>query len=248
MPSGIAARSAACSTGLIRTVGGAATGSTVSRPTCSSTASAARARPGLGGTSPPARRQLIRASERERPRHCGCRRTHAGRLRRLLPPAHEMGAVLAARQRGVGDHRAGLGQRDGLQVQVLSQFDHTVPLVRVGRQASAQIANGLTQAERPDRHDPHATGDGRGVGGGHQYPAGRADGPQTIQVRRVGQVIEYHQPRTAGLAQPAEELGGNRLTAARLVPAGRGGRRRGVAGQHSGPARGLDPDQQVYTA
>jgi hypothetical protein len=105
-----------------------------------------------------------------------------------------MGPVLAARQRGVGDYRAGLGQRDRLQVQVLSQFDHTMPLVRVGRQASAQIADGLTQAERPERHDPHAAGDGRSLGGGHQHPASRAGWPQTIQVRRVGQVVEYHQP------------------------------------------------------
>ena len=129
----------------------------------------------------------------------------------------------------------------------MSQFDRAETLVRVGRQAPVQIADGLTQAERPDRHDPRAARDGCGVGGGHQHPPGRA-WPQTFQVRRIGQVIEYHQPRTAGLAQPAEELGGDRLATARLVPAAHGGRRRGVAGQHRGPARGLDPDQQVYTA
>ena len=190
MPSGIAARSAACSTGLIRTVGGAVTGSTVSRA-CSSAASAARALSLLAGTSPsPARKspaagamrmvsgmpcpssRAARASSNwadrpapadppgraERPCHRGCWRPCAGRFRQLLPPAHEMVPVLAARQRGVGDHRAGLGQRDRLQVQVLSQFDHTLPLVRVGRQASTQIADGLTQAERPERHDLHAAG------------------------------------------------------------------------------------------
>ena len=53
MPSGIAARSAACSTGLIRTVGGADFGSTVSKPACSS---AVRARSLLAGTPPPPER------------------------------------------------------------------------------------------------------------------------------------------------------------------------------------------------
>ena len=78
------------------------------------------------------RRQLARPLERERPRHRGRRRPCAGRLRQLLPPAHEMSLILTARQRGVGNHRACLGQRDRLEVQGLSQFDRAVPLVRVG--------------------------------------------------------------------------------------------------------------------
>ena len=157
----------------------------------------------------PVRRQLVRPSEQEHPCHRGGRRPCAGRLGQLLPPAHEMGPVLAARQRRAGDHRAGLGQRDRLEVHVPSQLDRTEPLVRVSLQASVQIANCLAHAERTDWHDPHAAGDGRRVGGGHQHPAGRTGRPQSVKVRRAGQVIEYHQPRTAGLAQPAEELGGD---------------------------------------
>src|SRR5260370_967830 len=111
MLSGIAARSAACSTGLIWTVGGAVTGATVSR---------------AGGPQ----------------------------------------AVTAAEVNGAR------------------------PLAGVGAQPPHQVAEGLARVEQPDRQDTQAVRDGCGVGAGHKNPAGPAGRPETVQIRRVGQVVE----------------------------------------------------------
>ena len=96
------------------------------------------------------------------------------------------------------------------------------------------------------RH-PVIAGDGRRVRGRDQHPADRALGPQALHVRRVGQVIEHHQPRPAGLAEPADEAGRHGLGVAHVI--GTAGRRRlGVGRQHRGPARRRHPEQQVYPA
>ena len=196
----------------------------------------------------PVRGKLIGTLERDRPRDRAGRRRCARRIGELLPPADEVVTVVVARHRGAGDHRAGLSQRGRLQADNADQVNRAEPLARVGDQPLHQVAEGLARVEQPDRQDLHAVRDGCGVGAGHQNPAGRAGRPEAVQVRRIGQVVEYHQPWTAGLAQPGDKLGGDRLATARLVPAGRGGHRRGVARQHRGPARGLDPDQQVQLA
>ena len=167
-------------------------------------------------------------------------------LRLLLD---EVVPVLAAADAGADDHRGRLGQRGRVAAQCVGQVDRAVALVRVGGQPARQVVQRLPDAERGHRTDQHPvlTGHRPGVRGGDQHPPGRPGRPQPVQVRRVPQVIEHHQPRPGGPVQPGDEPGRHRLGITLVIQAQlRGGL--GVAGQDRGPAGGSHPGQQVDRA
>ena len=71
-----------------------------------------------------------------------------------VPAADEVVPVVPAGQRGAGDHRTGLGERQRLAAQVLDEVDGAEALVGVRGQAADQVAQRLAGAERPDRETP----------------------------------------------------------------------------------------------
>ena len=89
-------------------------------------------------------------------------------------------------------------------------------------------------------------GEGRGVRGRDQDPARRSPWPEPVEIRRVGEIIEHHEPRSPGLAEPAKEARSDRLRVSRRVGSDHRDSRFHIARQHRRPARGDDPDQQVY--
>ena len=167
----------------------------------------------------------------------------------LRPPPGEVVPVLAAADARADDHRGGLGQRRRLAAQLAGQADRAAALVRVRGQPARQVVQRLPRAERGHRENPHPvlTGDRRGVRGGDQHPAGRPGRHQPVQVRRIPQVIEHHQPRPAGPLQPGQEPGRHRLGITAVIqPQLRGGLP--VAGQHRRPAGRGHPGQQIHPA
>ena len=86
-----------------------------------------------------------------------------------------------------------------------------------------------------------------GVRGSDQQPPGRTARQQAVQVRRVAQVVQDHQPPPGRAGQPASEPGRRRLGVAAVIQAQpRGGLR--VPGQDRRPARRVHPGQQLDPA
>ena len=190
--------------------------------------------------------------DRQRPgdRARGGRAAGRAGAARLVAPVREMLAVVVARQFRAGDHRARLRQRQRLAVEVADQVDGALPLIEVRRQAADQVGERLPAAERADGDDVRAPPEqGPGFGGGDQHPAGRPGRPgePVVESDRRREVIEHHQPRPVGVAQPAEEAGRHRVGVAGELAADRGGGRR-VAGEHRRPGGGGQPDDQVHRA
>ena len=157
--------------------------------------------------------------------------------------------VVAATRPGADQRGRGVRQRERLAVQVVRQIQGLGPLARVGGEPGGEIGQGFPGAERGDRRDPPVRRDqGVAPAGRDHDPAVRPAGPQSIQVGRISQVIEDHQPPPLGAGQPGQEA----LRAGQQVVAGIGGAefREGqrVAGQDRVPAAGLHPDQQVHGA
>ena len=77
----------------------------------------------------------------------------AGLLGKVRPPGGEVVLVVTARQRGAGDHRAGLGERRRFAAKLGGQVDRPVALVWVCGQAAHQIVQGFAGAESPGREN-----------------------------------------------------------------------------------------------
>ena len=157
--------------------------------------------------------------------------------------------TVAASHARADDHRGGLGQRSRLAAKTGGQVDRAAALVRVRGQPARQVAQRLPRAEPRHRANQHPgrAGHHRGVRGRDQHPARRPGRPQALQVRRVSQVIEHHQPRPAGPAQPGHQAGRHRLGITAVIQPQLGGGLY-VAGEHRCPARGPDPGQNVHRA
>ena len=197
------------------------------------------------GPGRPAGCQAVRQFGGQQPGHRGGRRA----IGHPLPAAQEGFVVIAAGQRGVPDHRTGLGERQRLAAEVGGQVLDMRMLARVRAETARQVGHGLAGAEPPHREHqcPALAGNGRGIPGRDQHPAGGPGRDEPVQIRRAAQVIEHDQPRPAGLAEPAGEPGRDRSGVARRRGSRRRGRRR-VAAQHRGPAGGGHPGQQVHLA
>ena len=206
----------------------------------------------------PGRRQLVRALRGDGPggqdrrrdaRHGGHVRDPLGQHRAVLPAALPAGA----------HHRGGLRQAERQPVQVLAQVQRLDPLVGVVGEPGGDVVQGLA-AVQPGHRDylqvltrergarssrgPAKSG-GRQPRGDHD-PAGRAGGPQLLQVAQLGQVVEDQRPRPPGPGQPGHEAGRGGLRAlARLAGVDRV-RRLGEPGDDRFPAGGGHPDQDLH--
>ncbi len=142
-----------------------------------------------------------------------------------------------------------MGERARVTAQHEGEVDRPVALLWVVGQEAHQVVHGFAGTERPHRHDLRLglAGDSVLAGCGDQDPARRAARPQTVQVRRIPQVIEHHQPGPGGLGHPAGEAGGHLPGRAGRIDA-HGRRSLDIAGQHRGPAAGINPGQQVHLA
>ncbi len=166
------------------------------------------------------------------------------------PPAVvEPAPVVTAATPGADHRGGGVAQRQRLAVQVRGQVESLGALSRVGGQPRGQVGQRLPHAERAD---PGETAVRRGQAvlppGGDQHPALGALRPQAVQVGRVGQVVEDHQPAPLGAGQPGQEaLGGGRQAIVRVGGAKIGEGQR-VAAADGLPAGRADPDEQVNPA
>src|SRR5215467_10997813 len=89
----------------------------------------------------------------------------------------------------------------------MDQVYRSHALIRVGGEPSHQIAQRLTWTENPDRLDQFASfaGECRRARGGDQDPAGRPGWPKPFEIRRIGQIVEHHEPGPGRFAKPAHE-------------------------------------------
>jgi hypothetical protein len=126
----------------------------------------------------------------------------ARRCDRLVPPAHEVLAVLVAGQFRAGDHRARLRERQRLVAELRDQVDGTLPLVQVGSERAEQVTERLPAAERADGNEARGPARDRGrVRGRDQYPPVRPARPEPlVEVDACGEVIEDHQPGAGRVA------------------------------------------------
>ena len=166
----------------------------------------ARARPARAQTG--RRPDGARASQiRRRPGQWrpGCPGRHAGAAHPPFPvvvPA----PVVAAAGPGADQRGGGVGQPERLAVQVVGQVEGLGPLARVGGEPGGQVGQGFPRTERGDGCDPPVRrGQGVVPPGGDHHPAVGPGRPQTLQVGRVGQVIEDDQPAPLGPGQPGQE-------------------------------------------
>ena len=142
-----------------------------------------------------------------------------------------------------------MSQPEWLAVQVVGQVEGLGPLARIGGEPRAQVGQGFPGTERGDGRDPPVRRSQGAVPPGRDHdPAVGSGWPETIEVGRVGQVIEDHQPPALGSGQPGQEtLCGREQVVARIGGAQFRERQR-VAGQDGVPVAGLDPGQQVHRA
>ncbi|HET9968230.1 MAG TPA: hypothetical protein VFQ68_08320 [Streptosporangiaceae bacterium] len=140
----------------------------------------------------------------------------------------------------------GLGQRRRIAAQIGDQVYRAATLVRIRGQPAGQVAHRLSRAERRDHVDLHPplTRHRGGICRRDEHLACRSLRPQAVQVRRVAQVIEHHQPRPAGPAQPRQHAGRYRLGIAAIVQAQLCGDLP-VSGQHRAPAVRGNPGQHL---
>jgi hypothetical protein len=144
------------------------------------------------------------------------------------------------------DPGSGLGQRQRLIAEVISQVDRPEPLIRIRPQARHQVRERLAAAEHPDRNDHRPVppaGDGR-TPRGHQDRSRRTARPQPVQVGRIPQVIEDDHPPPASLGEPAHHPARRRLTVTGDRDPDRGCRL-AIPGQHRSTVRRRHPDQHV---
>ena len=197
-----------------------------------------------------ARQQLFGLTQRQGPGDRGRGRDLTRRHPDLLPPAGEEVPVVPAGQRRVDDHRGSLAQGQRLAAERLDEVDGALALSRVHAEAFGQAAQGLADAEEPDREDPRPTlaGHHRRLRAGDEEPARRSLRPEPVEFVHVRQVIEHDQPRLGSLGEPADELGRNRFGRARRLDASGRHPRLDVARQYRRPAGGGDPDHDVDVA
>jgi hypothetical protein len=194
-----------------------------------------------------ARHQDFGLAQGQRPGDRGGRRDLARGHPDLLPPAQEVLPVVLAGQSGIGDHRRSLGQRQRLTAERFDQVDRTLALGGIHAQPFGHAAEGLADAEEPDRVNlrPAPPGYHAGVRAGDDEPTGRPFRPEAFHFGDIRQIIEYHQPRPVGGGEPVDEARRDRFGRPGRLDARRRHRRLRVAGQHRRPAGGGDPDQDV---
>ena len=218
-----------------------------------------------GGPGEASGRDLIGQVHGQRPRHAGmaergvvqaraarCRAAgprvgHSrAALRRRAGVAHPAlpvvvpAPVVAATGPGADQRGRGVRQRERLAVHVVRQIQGLGPLARVGGEPGGEIGQGFPGGERGDRRDPPVRRDQCVAPAGCDHdPAVGPAGPQAIQVGRVSQVIEDHQPPPLGAGQPGQEA----LSAGQQVVAGVGGAqfREGQPRSRSGSRSGCWP-------
>ena len=165
-----------------------------------------------------------------------------GSLRQLL-------AVAAAAAMAVSDHGRRHGQAQWQAAEVGGEVKRPGPHARFA-EPSGQVAQRLARAERADFDDPPVASADHGGGqpGGDEDKAGRSRRPEPVQVAGIGDVVEHHQPRSAGLGQPGQEAG--RGDAGISAGAGDFGcrQRLRVTAQNRVSAGSLNPCEQVYIA
>ncbi len=135
-----------------------------------------------------------------------------------------------------------------MAAELLHEIYRPQALVRVRGKAPPQITEGFASTEntnRVGRRQPLA-GKVRGIRGRNQDPSCRSLWPEPVELSGVGEIIEHHEPRPAGLAKPAEETCSDQLGISRRVGIHDGDSRFHIGREHRRSVRGNDPDQQVY--
>ena len=213
----------------------------------------------LGG---PARRQLVRAFDRQGPGHRLRRGRHAARAGEFLPALGEHVAVVAAAHARGADRGTGLRNRQRVAGQVVHHVDRPEPPLGVRTEPGHEVGQRLVRAERANREDHRALRlrYGRRVQRAHQHPAGRPGRPEPVHIRRIGQVVNDDEPRPVFAGEPGKIACGGRLRVGRRpgacrakarvagfprrVARPRGGGPR-IAGQDEVAAGSVDPYQQA---